>query len=251
MSLLNVERIKLFSTKSPYWCLLLILVIGAGFSVLYASTAGSGEFSISATQFWSNLGLMVAMVMAALAMTTEYRFSTIRSSFLAVPSRAKVLVSKTLLLAIISGVTGLITAFIAYFLMKLIGGDKADSFSLSTGTDWRVVAGTGLIFAISAVIAVAVGTLIRQSAGAIAILLLWPLLVESLFQVFGQFGRDVAPWLPFAAGSRFTQEDDVSMNGSSIFETSVPSPVQGLLTFAGFAAVLWVLALFTLKRRDA
>ena len=35
MTLLNVERIKLFSTRSPYWCLVAIAVAALGFSTLF------------------------------------------------------------------------------------------------------------------------------------------------------------------------------------------------------------------------
>ena len=35
MTLLNVERIKLFSTRSPYWCLAAIVFAGFGFATLF------------------------------------------------------------------------------------------------------------------------------------------------------------------------------------------------------------------------
>ena len=34
MTLVNAERIKLASTRSPYWCLVAILVAGLGFAVI-------------------------------------------------------------------------------------------------------------------------------------------------------------------------------------------------------------------------
>lgn len=36
MSLLDVERIKLFSTRSPWWCMGLVLVFGLAFAALVA-----------------------------------------------------------------------------------------------------------------------------------------------------------------------------------------------------------------------
>ena len=35
MTLLNVERIKLFSTRSPYWCLAAIAFAALGFATLF------------------------------------------------------------------------------------------------------------------------------------------------------------------------------------------------------------------------
>ena len=48
----------------------------------------------------SSFGVMVLMIMAALTVTSEYRFGVIRSSFLAVPNRSKVLLSKTALVGV-------------------------------------------------------------------------------------------------------------------------------------------------------
>ena len=94
MTLLNVERIKLFSTRSPYWCLALIVVIGLVIT-LVSSLVENGQFaSLSSSQQWIGFGQSVVMVMAALAITTEYRFGTIRTSFLAAPGRTGVMIAK-------------------------------------------------------------------------------------------------------------------------------------------------------------
>jgi ABC-2 type transport system permease protein len=42
----------------------------------------------------TGFGVMVLMIMAALAITSEYRFGTIRTTFQAVPNRASVLIAK-------------------------------------------------------------------------------------------------------------------------------------------------------------
>ncbi|RIJ67012.1 hypothetical protein D1871_23385 [Nakamurella silvestris] len=251
MTLLNVERIKLFSTRSPYWCVALILIIGVGVSILFGATASDSSITLSNSQFWANLGMMVAMVMAALAITTEYRFGTIRNSVLAVPKRGSVLAAKTIVVALISAVMGLITSIIAYYLVLTIGGNHNGQMDISTSGDWRVLLGNTVIFALAAVIAVAVGTLVRQSAGAIAILLLWPLLVESIIGAFGKTGRNISEWLPFSAGSRFTQAANPQIEGEDLVSTSAPNWWQGLVVFALTALVLWIIALVVLKRRDA
>ena len=65
-----------------------------------------------------------------------------------------------------------------------------------------MVAGHAAMFAVASVIAVAVGSLIRQSAGAIAILLLWPLLLENLLGAIPAL-NEASQWFPFTAGARF------------------------------------------------
>ena len=88
MSLITVERIKLFSTRSPWWCMIIAAVLSIGLASLatgLASGPDEAQITPAMSQFGVNLGQMVIMVMAALAVTTEYRFGTIRTSFQAVP----------------------------------------------------------------------------------------------------------------------------------------------------------------------
>lgn len=254
MSLLNVERIKLFSTRSPYWCLLLVVVFGLGLSAILSLVEGGANAGVSSSQAGINFATSVIMVMAALAITTEYRFGTIRNSFLAVPKRGKVLAAKTVVVAIIALVVTLITSFAAYYLMVAIHGPDApaNAMDINNADEWRYIWGPAVIVMVAAVIAVSVGSLIRQSAGAIAALLIWPTL-ESLFPLFGSFGRRVAPWLPFNAGSKFYTAGFSDGQGPPALDGSYPSPNwwQGGLVFVGTAAVLYVVALFLLKKRDA
>jgi ABC-2 type transport system permease protein len=250
MTLLNVERIKLFSTRSPYWCLVAIAVAALGFATLFG-LVDEGRAAIPYLILrGTNLGMSIFMVLAALAVTTEYRFGTIKNSFLAVPRRPSVLAAKTLLLALLGLVVGFVAAMAAFFLAKALATAPLAPLELSSADDWREVAGYGPLFAIAGVIAVAVGTIVRQSAGAVAILLLWPLLVESLFTLIPTVGEKAGPWLPFAAADRWVSP---TSSVSDLFQSSTtgPTPVQGLLVFAAAALVLWLIALVLLQKRDA
>ncbi len=250
MSLIAVERIKLLSTRSPYWCMIAIVAA----SLLIALAIGLGDSGRQAIPYFAlrgvGLGLSIYMVLAALAVTTEYRFSTVRSTFLAVPKRTNVLLAKTLLLAGIGAVVGFLCAIGAFFLTKLLAKDPPDPLVLQ-GQVWREVAGYGALFAIAAIIAVSVGTLLRQSAGAIALLLLWPLLVESLFTLIPKVGPKAGPWLPFTAGDRFITPTSVTDQFQDAVPQTGPTPVQGLLVFLATAVVLWLIAAFVLNKRDA
>src|SRR5213593_804377 len=87
MSVIAVERIKLFSTRSPWWCMIVAAVLTVGFAALttgFLKGAEEQQATIFITQPGAQLSQMVMMVMAALAVTTEYRFGTIRTSFQAV-----------------------------------------------------------------------------------------------------------------------------------------------------------------------
>ncbi len=251
MTLLSVERMKLFSTRSPYWCLGAILAAALFFAILMGTITVDGEqfATVSTSQTGIQLGMTIFMVMAILAMTTEYRFGTIRASFLATPRREKVLVAKTITLMIVGIVTALVCSFAAFYLTKLLASSPKAPMVLESSSDWRYVLGNAALFPISAVLAIALGTLIRQSAGAITILLVWSMLIEGLVVVIPNVGPKIGPWLPFSAGGAFVN-DPTAFDGSPV-TGSGPTPVEGLLVFAGYAVVLWIIALVVMKRRDA
>jgi len=250
VTLIWVERIKLFSTRSPYWCLGSMLAVAA----LFALLIGLADHGTQAIPYFAlrgvALGQSIFTIMAALAVTTEYRFSTVRSTFLAAPKRINVLLAKTVLLAALGAVVGFISALGAFFLTKAVAKQPPVPLTL-TGDTWRQVAGYAALFAIAAVIAVAVGTLLRQSAGAIALLLLWPLLVEQLFTLIPTVGPKAGPWLPFRAGDTFVSPTAVIPGVPFEADPVGPTPVQGLLVFLATGVVLWVIAALVLRRRDA
>lgn len=248
MSLLTVERIKLTSTRSPWWCAAAALVLSIGLTVLISfgsqSTGPNGEtFDVTLSDTivgGSQFGLAVIMIMAALAVTTEYRFGIIRTSFLSTPNRSAVVLTKALLLAVVAAVLALVIALASVLLARLITG--AD-LPVSSADEWRETGGLAIVYALSAVIAVAVGTLLRQSAGAIALLLLFPLLVENLVGLIPTVGDDITNWMPFANANRF-------LGQSTTVEHSF-GPWGSLLYFAAVVAAVMALALVVVNRRDA
>jgi ABC-2 type transport system permease protein len=250
MTLLNVERIKLFSTRSPYWCLFAIAVAALGFAVLFGLVEDGDAALPYIFLNGVRLGMSIFMVLAALSVTTEYRFGTIRNTFLAVPKRPAVLLAKTVLIAVIGLVVGTVMSLAAFYLAKALAKSPPLPLELTTWDDWRQVVGYGAIFAIAGVIAVAVGTMIRQSAGAVAILLIWPLIFEGLFTLIPTVGEKVGPWLPFTAADKIVAP---TVRVANLFQPSDtgPTPLQGLLVFAGTAVVLWLISLVILQRRDA
>jgi ABC-2 type transport system permease protein len=253
MSVIAVERIKLFSTRSPWWCMIVAAALTIGFAALttaFIKAPDEQQATIFITQPGAQLSQMVMMVMAALAVTTEYRFGTIRTSFQAVPQRAALLLGKTAVVAFLAGVVGLIASFGGWAIGNLFV--TSDALAIDTAAEWRLLAGQGLVFALSAVIAVAVGILIRQSAGAIAILILWPLLVENLFNLIPKVGDDLSRWSPFSNASSFlNQGQDFGLAGTNNPSNYALGPWWALLYFAGWAAALLALALFSASKRDA
>ncbi|MEU3625765.1 hypothetical protein BS329_06870 [Amycolatopsis coloradensis] len=243
MTLLAVERIKLFTTRSPWWCALAALAVVIGFAAIISGAAPTGELTdVSLTQFGYGFGMAVIMVLAALSVTTEYRFSTIRTTFQAVPNRTAALLAKTGVVAILSLVIGEIAAFGAWGLASAM---RPEDLALDTAAEWTSVAGVGVVFALASVIAIAVGILIRHSAGAISLVLIYALAVENLIQLIPKIGKDIYDWMPFHVADRF-------LTGSGPTAAEAPLSQAGSLAyFAGFALVLLVISLVVANKRDA
>lgn len=255
MTLLAVERIKLFSTRSPWWCALVALVVTAGFAALIVGFADERfPATVATTQFGYSFGLAVIMVLAALAVTTEYRFGTIRTTFQAVPNRTAALAAKTAVVAILSLVIGEVVAFASWGVSLLLRPEF--DLALNSTAEWINVAGVGPIYALAAVVAMAVGILVRHSAGAISLLMIYSLAVESLVQLIPNVGDDIYKWMPFNVAHKFVTGDGASNAGRAAeagapLSTSPLSPGWALAYFAAFALVLLGIAIATARRRDA
>ncbi|GAD83480.1 ABC transporter permease [Nocardia asteroides] len=252
MGVLAAERIKLTSTRSPWWCSAIVILLGLGLAALIAVVTKAentqpGEMPTLLTPSVvvsgvSGFGVMVLMIMAALTVTSEYRFGVIRASFLAVPNRSKVVVSKTVLVGVYAAVLTGVLALAAFVVAKLFVGSDAPELVLDG--NWRAIYGIPIYAFLCVVLAIGVGVLVRQSAAAISLIVLWSLLLEGLLGAFGSFGRTVKPFLPFQNANRFLSVEEVSGNwhwgvwGSLIY-------------FAVFVAIVFAGALVVVNRRDA
>ncbi|MFF3221878.1 ABC transporter permease [Nocardia suismassiliense] len=253
MGVLAAERIKLTSTRSPWWCSGIVVVLAIGLAALFALVTksagddpaeGTPVLDVStATAGVVGFGVMVLMIMAALTVTSEYRFGVIRTTFQAVPNRIKVLVTKTVLVGAFSAVLTTILAFVAIGVAKAIGG-SAPAANLTLDGQWRAVYGIPIYAFLMIAVAIGVGVLVRQSAAAISLIVLWSLLIEPLLGAFGSFGRNVTPFLPFQNASHFLS---VSESGANWHW----GPWGSLLYFIGFTAIVYGAALVMINQRDA
>lgn len=244
MSLIAAERIKLTSIRSPWWCAAfgVAATIGVG-SISMAGNQETGFSGVPSTQLGYGLGLAVVMVMATLAVTTEYSVGMIRTTFLAAPARGPVLLAKTLVVGLAAGLVGLLAAFGSWALGLVLmpGSDLA----LHGPAEWRQVGGVGLVYLVAAVFAVAVGILVRHTAGAVALVLTWAMMVESLLAMIPGF-ESAARWLPFQAAKHFLLSGRPA-DGAGLTE----QPWVAMGYFAAVSGGLLAIAVAVAKRRDA
>ena len=144
-------------------------------------------------------GVPVLMVLASMTVTGEYRSGMIRTTFLATPNRTLVLVAKAVVAALFSGVCAAVMVIGAVVVARLVAKPLVGSqLSLTEPAIWRMVGAIALYAALAAVLGVGVGALLRVAAGAVAVLLLWPLVVEPMLGNLPSVGTEVGPYLPFA-----------------------------------------------------
>ncbi|MGU3585717.1 ABC transporter permease [Rhodococcus sp. C26F] len=252
---LRAERIKLTSVQSPLWCTVVIVALGLGLAAILGSVSrASAGMDDELGRFYptvdvavsgvTGFGVLVLMILAALSVTSEYRFGVIRTTFQATPNRTLLLTMKALLIGVLGAVLTLAVSFGAFYLAKALAGpDAGRELVLSGDTAWRAIYGTAIYAFLCVFLAIGVGTLLRQSAGTIALLMLWPLLLESLFALFGSVGREIQPFLPFANANNF-----LGIGQGIEFHWG---PWGSLVYFAAFSFLVFAASLVVVNRRDA
>lgn len=266
----NAEWTKLRSTKSFYWTSALIVVFTAGWSLLMgfanglsfqqgiddsdtdllAAVGDPGDlFSVSTAVSGLQLfGIMIVIVQAVLTVTGEYGNGTAKLSALAAPKRWQLPVAKTLVYGAFTAVLFLVMAVVSVWLtaftakQQLKDDSLADGLSLSADGAWTLVLLIVLAAVLTVMISVGVGYLLRRTAGAIALLLLWVLLLEDLIGAIPKVGEWVSPYLPFKnlnAGLMQTPIDNApwGIGGSVVY-------------FVLFSLVVFAAGTAVLRRRD-
>lgn len=244
---LRSELLKLQTTRSPLWTLLAVVVLSLGFAGVQASVGSArmplepGRVAMGVTTF----AVPVLLILAALTVTGEYRTGMIKTTFLATPSRTRVLTAKAIVAAVFSGVSTVAMVIASVVLVRIVGTERQ---TVELGFDdpevWRTVGAVGLYAALGSVLAVGLGALVRHSAGVIAILLMLPFVVEPLLGTIPKVGERVGPFLPFANAQTFTEVPTIQTF------SMLWGPIGALAYFTAVVGVVFVLAAADVNRRD-
>ena len=116
--------------------------------------------------------------------------------------------AKALVVAATGLVVGGVATLFSYVLGNAILTSRDMELVLEGSTQLRALAGAIILFALYGLVGLGLGAIIRATAGAITLLVVWPVIVENIISgFFPKFGR----WLPFTAGSQL-------MSTSSTFD---------------------------------
>jgi ABC-type transport system involved in multi-copper enzyme maturation permease subunit len=233
------------------------------------TVAGSGDIApyvpdvdpMQVSFYGSLFGLLIVMALGTLFITVEYRRGMIRWTLTASPRRGRVLAAKAIVIGAVAFVAGLAGTAIAF----PIAGQKLRSegwtapyyqpWSLTSGVGVQVVVGTAALLAVVAILCVAVGTVLRRSAGTITAvigLVVFPLVLSFILPPGpASWLLKVSPAAAFGVQQtlpRYSQAPAACLPYSGCFPLS---PWTGFLVLCAWAAAALGIAMLVLSRKDA
>jgi ABC-type transport system involved in multi-copper enzyme maturation permease subunit len=225
------------------------------------SVAGASGLGVTIAQTLIGVfaALIAVAIVGAMFMTAEYRRGLIRVTLAATPRRGRVLAAKAVVIAAVTFATGLVSAAVVVTLgQHVLRGHGVYVWPVTALTQVRVIVGTAAVLAVAAVIALAIGTVVRRSAVAVAavivvVVLPYLLTVTTPLLPAGPTGwlARVTPAAAFAVQQTLIQYRQVS----NVYTPSAGywplAPWAGLAVLCGWAAVALGLAAWLLNRRDA
>ncbi|HSK25319.1 MAG TPA: hypothetical protein VK894_00225 [Jiangellales bacterium] len=252
LRVLRSEWIKLRSLRSSALTLAaaVVLMVAMGWVFGWATDANWSDLrpdeqasfsAVDTTLAGYNLAQLAIGVLGVLLVTGEYATGMVRSTFGAVPRRLPVLWAKAALYAGVTFTLMLGAAFVAF-----VGGQQllgTHGTTLSADGAVRAVVGVAGYLALIGVFSVALGFVVRSTAGGVATLFGLLLVVPTLGLLLpASWKDDLLPYLPSNAGgtmfSARTAADSLSAGTS-------------LLVLLGWVAAALVCAAVVLRKRDA
>lgn len=268
LRVLKSEWIKVTTVPSTMILLSITLVVMVGLSALFAwsmaTSAASaesftssdpeiaaqlaatnyGELALTAPSAGMIFGQLLIASLAVVLIASEWGTGMIRSTMVAVPTRIPALLAKNLIIAVIAFAVGAGAAFISYFVAQPLLAPEGIDFAITTDGVLLSIINTGAVLALMAIIAMSIGTLLRNTAGgvvtAIGLLMVLPIIVQ-IFSGLADWIPDAARFLPSSAGEQ--------MVALTIAEDAL-NQWQGALVLGGWALVLLVISLVVTKKRD-
>jgi ABC-type transport system involved in multi-copper enzyme maturation permease subunit len=251
------EWTKLRTLRSTWWSLAAYVVLALGFCALATYLYAGRWDSLSAAdrldlrsdpiglilQPGAVFGQIAVCVLGVLMFAGEYSTGSIRASVLAVPRRRRLLLAKVVVLAALLFALAEAVAFGSYALAAPFVGDHA-ALSLADPTVRRALFGAGAYLAVTGLLGLAVGALVRHIGGAVTLILAMILVLPALAGALpGRSGEYAATYLPGG------QAGQTIMSTGAAPDLLV-GPWQGLAVACGWTLLALLFADRSLARRD-
>ncbi|HEV2592138.1 MAG TPA: hypothetical protein VGU02_09615 [Gaiellaceae bacterium] len=252
------EWTKLRSVRSTLWTLGVAVLLTIGVPCLVALVTKSHWNSmtqgdrldryhnrLALATAGVNLSVLAIAVLAVLTITAEYSTGMIRASFTAVPKRLPVLWAKLGVFAAVTLLLMVPSVFIAYWANQAILHSHNPPIlqaSLSDHGVFRTVLGSAIYLTLVGVFAMALGAIIRNTAGGISAFVAIFFVIPPLMNILPtNWNNAISEWLPSSAARDIFQ---------LTHGTHDLSPAGGAAAFVGYCALMIAIAAILLRRRD-
>lgn len=249
-AVLRSELLKLRTVRLHIWLPLgavggLLIVTGLVGIFTENPEAFDGSDLMSLIGGFSVIVAMIVGVVGALGVTSEFAHQTIRPTLAATPHRPTVFVAKGIVSVVCGLLVGIAAVVSAYVLGSVLLSGRDASVGLS-GDDGSLASfiGVPILIALLALFGYGIGLLLRNSPAAVSLIILWPLLIESILAgVLSLAGVDEPErLLPYSAAFALVIPDT--------FDAPSGGRVYGGV-FMGLVAVgITVLGIVVNNRRD-
>jgi ABC-2 type transport system permease protein len=171
---LACEWTKFRSVRSTYWTLLVAVLTPIGFSAFVAFALASGPPAgpppdpLLPGLLSLEYAVLAVSVLGVLTFSSEYSTGLIRTTFAAVPRRRVVLAAKAAVAGAVTLAAGEVVAFVSFFATQAVLHGHHQGVSLTRPGVPGAVLAEGILLSVCALLGVALGAIIRHTAGGIA-----------------------------------------------------------------------------------
>ena len=237
----RAEILKIRSTRTTLGLIAGLLVIVVAFTVLSGLLQHARDLTTTENQR-QLLGIggisgVFSGLAGILVLTSEYRFGTIRPTFLIAPSWPRILGAKLIASFVVGVVFGVVGMALSYAIGYACLSGRNIAFALDSRDIALLLFGSILGSGAFGAIGVGVGAIVRNQIGAVIGILAWAFVVESLlFALVPSVGR----FVPGEAAN--------ALQGAST--DHLLSPAVGALVLLAWVAGLALIGLLWTERRD-
>ncbi|MFE4368143.1 ABC transporter permease [Streptomyces sp. NPDC056835] len=258
--LLASEWIKTRSLRSTLWTITLttLFVIGsAAVAALadYNNLAGTGPSTRQPHDFlpfdaYPPAGYMTLMLVAgsvgALSVVSEYSSGLIRTTTVAVPARASVVLAKAVVTAALWTAVGTAVSTGSFLVSQAILNGRHAGVPITHPGVFRALVASALLAPVCALIGLGLGVLIRHSAATMITSIFTLLMLPPLFSRSERWSADVNHAMVVSAWRRLVQNWGPSPD-SHIFTATVPG---SWIVYALWPLITIAIAVVVVRHRD-
>ena len=186
-------------------------------------------------------------VIGAVSITGEFGFGTIRPTVAATPKRSRVIVTKALIVAATAVVVEAVVVLVVYLVSSAIASSRNVPVSLGDVPQATpAIIGVIIFAAIVSLLGYGLGLLIRNTPASIAVLILWPLVVENIIAAILRAAgvKHAGRFLPYLSGFQLANVD-------TGHDPEFVARIAAGLYFGGVTLAIMLLGAAFTVRRDA